>query len=177
MPLGSPKKRVLSKKSFSFQFKEKRRARGMQSLRPWASSGCCRTSFASARLTFSGQTRHDSPKISERSKNSFSFQLKKRGARVTCNGSRFEDFADSIIYYIIRACFKGDIALREAISTWRFCCWRSSSNSSRTNCCRRNGSNSSKPASCVNISYSVFLGLRRCWHVISHIQQGSMTLL
>jgi hypothetical protein len=31
---GSPKKRVLSKKFFSFQFKEKRRARGMQSLRP-----------------------------------------------------------------------------------------------------------------------------------------------
>ena len=47
-------------------------------------------------------------------KKSFSFQLKKR--RVTCKGSRFEDIADSIIYYIIRACFKGGIALREAIS-------------------------------------------------------------
>jgi hypothetical protein len=34
MPLGSPKKRVRSKKGFSFQFKEKWRARGMQLLRP-----------------------------------------------------------------------------------------------------------------------------------------------
>jgi hypothetical protein len=34
MPLGSPKKRVLSKKSFSFQFKEKKRARDMQWLGP-----------------------------------------------------------------------------------------------------------------------------------------------
>ena len=47
-------------------------------------------------------------------KKAFLFSSKKR--MVACNGSRFEDFADSIIYYIIRACFEGGIALRLAIS-------------------------------------------------------------
>jgi hypothetical protein len=36
MPLGSPKKRVKSKKSFSFQLKEKKRGRDMQWLGPKA---------------------------------------------------------------------------------------------------------------------------------------------
>jgi glycine cleavage system aminomethyltransferase T len=40
--------------------------------------------------SFLGKTRHDSPKKRVRSKKFFSFQLKKRGARVACNRSGHE---------------------------------------------------------------------------------------
>jgi hypothetical protein len=87
MPLGSLKKKVKSKKSFSFQFKEKKRGRDMQWLGPKASNGCCGTSFASAGVPFSGQMPLGNPKKRVKSKNAFHFGSKKRSADVTCNGS------------------------------------------------------------------------------------------
>ena len=63
-------------------------------------------------LIFSGKTLHESSKKRVRSKKAFLFSSKKR--TVACNGSRFVDFADSIIYFIVRACFEGGITLREA---------------------------------------------------------------
>jgi hypothetical protein len=69
---------VLSKKSFSFQFKEKWRARDMQLLSPQASIGCCGLSFSITRLIFSGKTPLSSPKKRVLSKKSFSFQFKEK---------------------------------------------------------------------------------------------------
>ena len=78
MPLSSPKKRVKSKKSFSFQFKEKWRARDMQLISPQASIGCCGLSFSITGLNFSGKMPLSSPKKRVKSKKSFSFELKEK---------------------------------------------------------------------------------------------------
>ena len=98
MPLSSPKKRVKSKKSFSVQFKEKKRARDMQLLSPQASIGCCGLSFSITGLIFSGKMPLGTPKKRVKSKHMQWLEV------------------DSIIYYIIRAFFEGGIALREAVS-------------------------------------------------------------
>ncbi len=70
MPLGTPKKRVKSKKRFSFEFKEKWRARDMQLLSPQASIGCCGLSFSITELIFSGKMPLGTPKKRVKSKNS-----------------------------------------------------------------------------------------------------------
>ena len=62
MPLSSPKKRVKSKKRFSFELKEKWRARDMQLLSPQASIGCCGLSFSITELIFSGKMPLGTPK-------------------------------------------------------------------------------------------------------------------
>ena len=71
MPLGTPKKRVKSKKRFSFEFKEKWRAPHMQLLRPQPSIGCCGTSFSITGLVFSGKMSLGTPKKRVKSKNLF----------------------------------------------------------------------------------------------------------
>ncbi len=85
--LDRPKKRVKSKKIFSFEFKEKWRARDMQLLGPQASIGCCGTSFSIAGLIFSGKMPLGTPKKRVKSKISFHMSSKKSGARLTCNCS------------------------------------------------------------------------------------------
>ena len=52
-------------------------------------------SFASERLTFSGQMPLGSPKKRVRSKKAFHFSSKKRGARVACNRSGHEHQVDA----------------------------------------------------------------------------------
>jgi hypothetical protein len=70
MPLVTPKKMVKSKKSFSFELKEKWRARDMQLLSPQASIGCCGLSFSITELIFSGKMPLSSPKKRVKSKKS-----------------------------------------------------------------------------------------------------------
>ena len=64
------KRGCLQQKSFSFQFKEKWRARDMQWLSPQASIGCCGLSFSITELIFSGKMPLSSPKKRVKSKKS-----------------------------------------------------------------------------------------------------------
>jgi hypothetical protein len=75
MPLGTPKKRVLSEKVFSFEFKEKWRARDMQSRRQQASIGCCGTSFSITELILSGKMPLGTPKKRVKSNKSLACAL------------------------------------------------------------------------------------------------------
>jgi len=87
MPLSSPKKRVKSKKRFSFEFKEKWRARDMQLLSPQASIGCCGLSFSITGLIFSGKMPLGTPKKRVKSKKRFSFEFKEKWRARACNCS------------------------------------------------------------------------------------------
>jgi hypothetical protein len=90
MPLGTPQKRVTSKKSFHLSSK-KSGARvtaiaHAESINRLCHS-CCGLSISITGLIFSGKMPLGTPKKRVTSQKSFHLSSKKSGARLTCNGS------------------------------------------------------------------------------------------